>query len=282
MITLIVGPTAIGKSAYSIELAKKTGAEIISADAFQVYRDLSIGTAKMLPHDQCGIRHHLVDIKAFDESYSVGEFLQLTNEILANSTVPQIICGGTGFYLHSFLHGLQFHSSPKDEALRRSLDLECLQWGLPHMWGVLSEIDPIYAQKVNVNDQRRIVRGIELFRLTGQPPTALVSSTPQRRDVELIGLDAPRDWVYDRINQRVDVMISEGFIEEVAHLKSLGFGPQCQSYQALGYPEVDQYLSGSLGKLEMIELIKMNTRRFAKRQYTWFKRFEHVKWLKVT
>jgi tRNA dimethylallyltransferase len=286
-ITLIIGPTAIGKSDYAINLAKQTGAEIISADAFQVYRGMDIGTGKVLPHEQQGIPHHLIDTKNIDEPYSVNDFLAETNAILdtlAKQQKPAIICGGTGFYINSFLHQVTFSPGLKDQALREQLMSEYKQKGGQEMWENLALKDPHYAQTVSPNDTHRVVRALELIILgKGKPLSELISKQPtQRSDVSIIGLTADRTTVVTRIHDRIDAMFENGFVEEVQSLQHKGFNPRYQSFKALGYPEIVSYLSGSIHYNDMLECIKIKTRQFAKRQMTWFKKIHYVHWTKIS
>ena len=281
-ITLILGPTAVGKSEFAIQLARDSGGEIISADAFQVYQGLDIGTAKISQSLRDEIHHHLIDIISPSQPYSVADFLNSAHAITQNLQarhIPSYICGGTGFYLYAFLHGFELSQSQSDPAIREALMVELDQVGSVALWERLRTIDPVYAQKVSCNDAKRVVRGLEIYTQTGESPSQFQKKSEPRSDVRVIGLTAPKEVLHDRINKRVDRMIAEGLIDEVQGLIDQGVDPQCQAFEALGYKEVVQYLARSLTQQEMIDLIKVRTRQFAKRQMTWFKRFTHVEWI---
>ena len=281
-ITIIIGPTAVGKSEFALQKAREFGGEIISADAFQVYQGLDIGTAKISKALREEIPHHLIDIISPSQPYSVADFLTAANaitEALQTKNIPSYICGGTGFYLYAFLHRFELSQSQSDPAIREALMSELDRVGSVVLWERLRVIDPDYTQKVSCNDAKRVVRGLEIYTQTGVRPSQFQQKSEPREDVQVIGLTASKELLHDRINKRVDRMIQDGLIEEVQGLIAQGIDPQCQAFEALGYKEVVQFLSRSLTKEEMIELIKMRTRQFAKRQMTWFKRFTHVEWI---
>lgn len=283
-ITLILGPTAVGKSAYALELARAQQGQIISADAFQVYRGMDIGTAKVSQAIRGEIPHHLIDIIPPSESYSVANFLNEVNplvESLKKKQIPSIICGGTGFYLYAFLHQFTLSQAPSDPSVRTALMQEAEIVGKEVLWERLNQIDPAYTAKVSRNDTKRIVRGLEIYAQTGQLPSRFQQQAEPRTDVRLIGLSAAKEVLHSRINQRVDAMIKEGLIEEVEGLLAQGIPPDCQAFEALGYKEVVHYLNHRLTQEEMVELVKLRTRQFAKRQMTWFKRFKNVEWISI-
>jgi tRNA dimethylallyltransferase len=286
-ILIIIGPTAIGKSAFAIETARKKKAEIISADAFQVYKYMDIGTAKISEEEQKIVKHHLIDIKTPDEPYSVKEFIERTNEIISNlrkNNTPVIICGGTGFYINAFLYGYEFNDmTSKDLDIRARLTDESKKIGSTKFWQKLHSIDPKAANLIDQKNTRRVVRALEIFYTTDRLPSEFRKKTTQpRADVEIVGLINDRAIFYDRINKRVDKMIELGLIDEVRDLLKKGYEDNTQAFEALGYKEVIMYLKGSINKEEMIELVKTKTRQFAKRQMTWFNRFENVKWINVS
>lgn len=283
-ITLILGPTAVGKSAYALELARAQQGQIISADAFQVYRGMDIGTAKVSQAIRGEIPHHLIDIITPSESYSVANFLNEVNplvESLQEKQIPSIICGGTGFYLYAFLHQFTLSQAPSDPSVRTALMQEAEIVGQAVLWERLHQIDPAYTAKVSCNDTKRIIRGLEIYTQTGHLPSQFQQQAEPRTDVRLVGLSAAKEVLHARINQRVDAMIKEGLIEEVEGLLAQGIPPDCQAFEALGYKEVVQYLSHRLTQEEMVELVKLRTRQFAKRQMTWFKRFKNVEWISI-
>jgi tRNA dimethylallyltransferase len=296
---IILGPTAVGKSKLAVELAKNIKGEIISADSMQVYRGMDIGTAKPPLEERQGIPHHLIDIRDPDEEWTVSDFVEQTNrisgELVTRGKTP-IIVGGTGLYLWALLKGFSFPITPADKELRSRLEKE----QLATLYSRLSIVDPKAAAKIHENDKKRIIRALEVYELTGKPISELQQSVaevfrpPLNGDLKvastyksrhsacaLIGLDLPRDELYSHINQRVDGMIKKGLIDEVKGLLAKGFAKNLPSFQALGYKEVVDYLDGKWSKEEMIKELKKRTRHFARRQMTWFRRFENIKWFEA-
>ncbi|MFH1826505.1 MAG: tRNA (adenosine(37)-N6)-dimethylallyltransferase MiaA [bacterium] len=276
--TIILGPTAVGKTKYAVELAKEIGGEIISADSMQVYRGMDIGTAKPTPEERQGIAHHLIDIRNPNEDWTVSDFVEETNKLISKLANP-IIVGGTGLYLWSLLEGYSFPIAEADPELRKRLE----EIPLPTLYSKLATVDPKAASKINPNDKKRIVRALEVFELTGKPISELqktrITGYPDNRITVRIGLNLPREELYERINQRVDQMIEKGLIDEVRGLLAKGYSKDLKSFQALGYKEVIEYLDNKWNKDKMIEELKKRTRHFARRQLTWFKRFKDVKWV---
>jgi tRNA dimethylallyltransferase len=277
---IILGPTAVGKTKVSIEIAKRLGGEIISADSMQVYRGMDIGTAKPTLKEQQGIPHHLIDIKDPDEAFSVSDFVkqvkELSREITQRDKVP-IIVGGTGLYLWALLKGYAFPLAAADKNVRQRLEKETPS----ALYSRLSRIDPQAAQKIHPNDKKRIIRALEVYELTGQPISMLQTKNKaiaKHQKPILIGLTLPRETLYQRIEERVDQMVEKGLIEEVKGLLAKGFSKELPSFQALGYKEVAEYLDAERSKEEMINELKKRTRNFARRQMAWFKRFKDVKW----
>ena len=284
-ITIIIGPTASGKTELSLQLAAETNAEIISSDAFQVYRYLDIGTAKVDQRTRAKIPHHLIDIKNPDELYSVADFLLAVKTLIPEirkRKKPIIITGGTAFYLYSFLYGYEFADIKPDLALRERLYAEIKQVGNDHMWQKLKAIDPAIESYLHVNNTKRIVRAFELYYQTNQLPSSVRKKASLRPDVSIIGLTSSREIIYERINSRVDEMYKNGFIDEVESLLQRGYLVDLPSFKALGYRTTAEFLNGSISREEMIELVKKETRNFAKRQITWYKQFEDVTWLEIT
>jgi tRNA dimethylallyltransferase len=277
---IILGPTAAGKTALGIELAKKLGGEIISADSMQVYRGMDIGTAKPTMEERQGIPHHLIDIKDPDESWTVSDFVERANGLTGSLAHP-IIVGGTGLYLWSLLEGFSFPITPADKELRDKLEKE----SLAELYSRLSTVDPGAAKKIHPNDQKRIIRALEVFELTGKPISQLQKTGSRANGLTgeqiIIGLNLPKDTLYERINQRVDSMLEKGLIDEVKGLLAKGYSKALPSFQALGYKEVVEYLDGKWNKEQMIEELKKRTRNFARRQMTWFKRFKNVRWVEA-
>jgi len=281
---ILFGPTAVGKTKIAIDLAKKLNGEIISADSMQVYRGMDIGTAKPTPEERQGIPHHLIDIRNPDEEWTVSDFVRevqnLKVKIQNNGKIP-IIVGGTGLYLWALLEGFSFPITPADKELRARLEKEPTST----LYARLSTIDPEAAGKIHANDKKRIIRALEVYELTGRPISELqnkVSDSPHLSVGNtlplLIGLNLSREELYERINQRVDDMVSKGLIEEVKGLLAKGYSKDLFSFQALGYKEVVEHLDGKWTREQMVEELKKRTRNFARRQMTWFRRFKEAKW----
>ncbi|MDD4179454.1 MAG: tRNA (adenosine(37)-N6)-dimethylallyltransferase MiaA [Candidatus Margulisbacteria bacterium] len=282
---VLLGPTAVGKTKLSIELAKTFNAEIISADSMQVYRGMDIGTAKPTLEERQGIPHHLIDVRNPDEEWTVSDFVgevqNLKVKIKNKGKIP-IIVGGTGLYLWSLLEGFAFPISPADKEVRARLE----QRPTATLYAQLSMIDPEAAGKIHANDKKRIIRALEVYELTGKPISELQRlrqiNSPHlsvgNNEFFVIGLNLPREELYPRINARVDNMIAKDLIDEVKGLLAKGFSKGLNSFQALGYKEVIEYLDGKWTKDQLIDELKKRTRHFARRQMTWFRRFKDVQW----
>jgi tRNA dimethylallyltransferase len=283
---VIIGPTAVGKTKLSIELAKRFNGEIISGDSMQIYRGMDIGTAKITMEEMEGIPHHLMDIKDPDENFSVAEFQLLVRakirEIADRGKLP-IIVGGTGLYIQSVIYDYQFADVPGDEKFRRQLEEKAQKIGVEALHKELQEHDPESAAQIHPNNVRRVIRALEIFHLTGKTMQEFQST--QQRDLlyhtALIGLTMDREKLYERINARVDVMMEEGLLQEVKSLYQQGLR-DCQSIQAIGYKEIYEYLDGKISLQEAVENLKQNSRRYAKRQLTWFRNKMDVKWFDIT
>ena len=278
-LTYIVGPTGVGKSDFAIELAQKNGAEIISADAYQVYKGLDIGTAKVSADQQALVTHHLIDIKSPNEAYSVVEFLALT-EALISSGKPLILCGGSGLFAKSFLYRYSFPPKAKsDPAVRQALEQDYDRLGKEALWERLNMCDPDTAERIHPNNKHHLIRALEIIQITGDNPSDVKHQANSiRTDTQVIGLTAPRSVVVQRISDRVDKMIQLGLIDEVASLLAQGALPESQSMQGIGYKDVIAYLHGRITKEKMIDCIKVQTHQFSKRQMTWFRKIENVHW----
>ncbi|MFH1683718.1 MAG: tRNA (adenosine(37)-N6)-dimethylallyltransferase MiaA, partial [Candidatus Margulisiibacteriota bacterium] len=245
---VILGPTAVGKSKLAIELAKKINGEIISADSMQVYRGMDIGTAKPTAKKQQGIPHHLINVKNPDEEWTVFDFVEQTNKLIVEISKrgkTPIIVGGTGLYLWSLLEGYAFPIAPSDKKIREKLE----RTPLPTLYAQLSNLDPRSSTKIHSNDKKRIVRALEVYELTGKKISELQelrasSIKHQAQDYLLVGLNLPREQLYERINERVDQMMKKGLIEEVQSLIDKGYSKDLPSFQALGYKEAAEYLGG--------------------------------------
>ncbi len=284
---VIVGPTATGKTSLAIEVAKKIPAEIISGDSMQVYRCMDIGTAKASKEEQEGIPHHLIDSLSPDQDFSVSIFQEkvtkLISDINARNKLP-ILVGGTGLYVRSIIDHYNFSESSTDWDLRERLQLEAAEKGKEFLHDRLAEVDSAGADRIHPNDTRRVIRALEVYHHTGLP----ISETQNRDEYSeskysmlMYGLTMEREKLYDGINKRVDKMINDGLLNEVKNLLAKGFNSRMTSMQAIGYKEVIGYLEGKYTLEEAIEAIKQNTRRFAKRQLTWFRRDKRIEWLHV-
>lgn len=280
-ITVILGPTASGKSDMALQLAAQTGAEIISADAYQIYKLMDIGTAKVSPDIRSKIPHHLIDICYPNDAFSVSDFYTLATryaaDLIQNNT-PVILCGGTGLYLSSFIYNYEFSNHDTSSDYREQLELDLQKKGIDALTTQLTAIDSNASLHVDFKNPRRVIRALERFHKTNQRPSDLQQHQTQRSDIHIIGITQERQTLIERINERVDRMIHNGLIDEVEMLLQKGYSPELPSMKALGYREPILYLQGSLNKEEMIDLIKVKTRQFAKRQMTWFRKIEHIHW----
>lgn len=284
-ILVVTGPTATGKTALSVELAKKLGGEIVSADSMQIYRGMDIGTAKVTKAEMQNIPHHMIDIADPSEDYSVSRYVEEADAavrgILSRGRLP-IVAGGTNLYIDSLIAGLDFAEKAEDAALRERLNKQYDDIGGEAMLEHLRGFDPERAAKLHPADKRRIVRAVEIYILTGETITRHDEETkkrPKRYDAVKIALTfADRAVLYDRINARVDKMVSDGLFDEVKGLLDSGLSPACTSMQAIGYKEPAAYFRGEMSRDAAIELIKLSSRRYAKRQLTWLRRDTTVLW----
>ena len=283
-VIVICGPTASGKTALSIELAKKINGEIISSDSMQIYKDMNIGTAKPSKEEMQGIQHYLLDFVEPNKRYSVADFKKdaekAIEEILQKGKIP-IIVGGTGLYVDSLIYGIEYQDIQFDEQYRKKLENRVEQEGLEKLYNEAKEIDPQAMEKISQNDQKRILRVLEIYKATGKNKTEQEADSRKngvKYDYKVFAINMDREKLYERINKRVDIMIEQGLIEEVENLlKKYNEFPTAM--QGLGYKEVVEYLQGKISKEEMIDKIKMETRRYAKRQITWFKKNKETIWI---
>ncbi|MCR8631921.1 tRNA (adenosine(37)-N6)-dimethylallyltransferase MiaA [Paenibacillus radicis (ex Xue et al. 2023)] len=284
---VLVGPTAVGKTRLSLQLAADYGAEIISGDSMQVYRGMDIGTAKASLQEQEQVRHHLIDIHNPDHPFSVAEFQerasQLIFDIHGRGKLPFIV-GGTGLYVESVCYDYQFSESGSDEAFRNEQAEFALTYGAEALLEKLRQIDPESADRLHANDQRRIIRALEIFHLTGERLSDRLKVQKKQSPYELciIGLTMDRALLYKRIEERIDQMIDEGLVEEVEGLLKQGYGKQYISMQGLGYKEMIAYLQGELSWEASVELLKRDTRHFAKRQLSWFRHMKDIHWVDMS
>lgn len=276
----IVGPTAVGKTSLSIDLAKRFNGEIISGDSMQVYRGLDIGTAKVTEEEMAGIPHHLIDVRDIDESYSAADFQatarQAIQAISRRGKLP-IIVGGTGLYIQSLLwdYKLGSEGEPEDDSLRKELEAYAAEKGNQALWEKLQTQDPLAAEKIHYNNRKKMIRALEVFQLTGHSILAPKEQPQKLYDSFLIGLNTDRAVLYDRINQRVDLMVEQGLLNEA---KQLAETPDVQAAQGIGYKELFPYFSGEISLDTALEEVKLHSRRYAKRQLTWFRNRMSVHW----
>ena len=286
-VIVICGPTASGKTALSIELAKKINGEIISSDSMQIYKDMDIGTAKPTKQEMQEIKHYLLDFVEPDQRYSVAQFKKdaekAIEEILAKNKVP-IIVGGTGLYVDSLIYGIEYQEIELDKKYREELEEKAQKEGLETLYEQAQKIDPQAMEKISVNDKKRILRILEIYHSTGKTKTQQEIESRKNEvkyDYKVFALNMEREKLYERINKRVDIMIEQGLIHEVENLCSK-YTEFPTAMQGLGYKEVVEYLQGKISEQEMIEKIKMETRRYAKRQLTWFRKNKQTIWLDAT
>lgn len=279
----VMGPTAVGKTWLVSQLAKDLGGEIVNADSLQIYRFMDIGTAKPTLPEREEVVHHLVDIVDPDQDFDASRYSQRAREViarLARQGKPAIVVGGTGLYLKALFHGL-FPGAPSDPLVRNRLRREAEQNGGGELYQRLQRLDPITAKRVHPHDLFRIIRALEVWECRGQPISALQSGHDfqDRPFLPLkIGLQRPRSELYERINSRVEEMMSQGLVEEVKGLLSRGYGPDLKSMQALGYRHMVQHLIDGMDITEAVRTMKRDTRRYAKRQMTWFRRDQEIRW----
>lgn len=284
-VIVIGGPTASGKTALSIELAKRLNGEIVSADSMQIYKEMNIGTAKPDEEEKEGIKHYMMDFVSPDERYSVADYKKAAKEaikeILDKGKTP-IIVGGTGLYIDSLIYEIEFLELETDLKYRNELEEIVKKEGLEKLYEKAKKIDEKAMEKISPNDKKRILRVLEIYNQTGKTKTQLdlESRKEPEYDYKMFALQMDRELLYDRINRRVDIMIEKGLLEEVeAIYKKYKEFPTAM--QALGYKEVVEYIEGKATKEEMIEKIKQESRRYAKRQLTWFRKNKETIWLNV-
>ena len=283
-VIVICGPTASGKTALSIELAKKINGEIVSCDSMQIYKEMDIGTAKPTKEEMQEIPHYMINTIFPNERYSVADYKKdakkAIREIIKKGKVP-IIVGGTGLYVDSLIYEIEYPDIKFDEKYRQELEEQVRKDGLEKLYNKAKKIDPEAMLKISSNDKKRILRVLEIYKATGKTKTEQERKSREKEpefDYLVYGLNMPREKLYERINLRVDIMIKQGLIKEVEKIyKKYNEFPTAM--QGLGYKEVVEYLEGHLTKEEMIDKIKQETRRYAKRQMTWFRKNKQTIWL---
>ena len=275
---VVAGPTASGKTGLSIEIAKAVNGEIISADSMQIYKYMDIGTAKATKEEKAQCPHHLLDIIEPDCEFSVADYTKLAHEciadIISRNKIP-VMCGGTGLYIDSVVNDVDFGELDTDYGLRDELHKLAEKEGGEKLIEILREFDPVSAKRLHPNNLKRVIRAIEFYKTSGVPISEHQEMTKQkesRYNAVMFMINHDREVLYDRINQRVDIMVNDGLLDEVRSLMNKGYSPQLNSMQGIGYKEIISHLNGEITFDEAVEQIKQNSRRYAKRQLTWFRR----------
>lgn len=285
LVVIILGPTASGKTAASIELAKKIDTEIISADSRQIFKFLDIGTAKPESWELKTVKHHFIDEIKPDEEFNANIFetrsLKIIEDLLAKGKTP-IVAGGSGLYIQALVDGI-FDVTDTDEELRNEFLKLKAEKGIEYLYFELQKVDPVSSKKMLPQNWKRVIRALEIYRLTGKPIWQVQAEYKRNVDVKFIqfGLKWDRDILYERINARTELMIQNGLVEETKKIISLGYNKDLNSLNTVGYKEIFSFLEGEFSLEKSIELIKRNTRRFAKRQMTWFRRDKRINWLEL-
>ena len=281
---ILSGPTAVGKTALSIELAKRINGAIISADSMQVYKYMDIGSAKIMPEEMDGVKHYLIDELNPEDEFNIVVFQQKAKaalaEIYANGQIP-IVAGGTGFYIQALLYDIDFDAQDSNEEFRAELEKIAKEQGNEVLHERLKEIDPVSAEKIHANNVKRVIRALEFYHLTGKPISEHNETEQQKEspyNFAYFVLTDDRTNLYNRIDLRVDIMLEKGLVDEVQKLKNMGYHRDMVSMQGLGYKEILDYLDGKCTLDEAVYVLKRETRHFAKRQLTWFRRERDVIW----
>lgn len=277
-ILIICGPTASGKTALAIECAKLLDTEIISADSMYIYKNLSIGTAKPTIEEMSGIKHHLIDVVEPIDNFSVSDYKNLAtpiiNSLIAKNKIP-IICGGTGFYINSILYDLSYGNGSANIEIREKYKELAKIHGNEYVFSHLKSVDPQSAEKLHFNDLKRVIRALEIY-YNGEKKSEIKDDFSPKYDYLAYSINHDRKVLYDRINRRVDKMLSDGLLDEIKGLINDGVSKSSQCMQAIGYKEVFEYLEGNVSLEQAIELIKLNSRHYAKRQLTFFKKYNLI------
>ena len=282
---ILTGPTAVGKTALSVKLAKAINGSIISADSMQVYRGMDIGSAKVTKEEMGGVKHYLIDVLEPDEEFHVVRFQQMAKEamveIYQEGKIP-ILTGGTGFYIQSVLYDIDFTSQQEDTAYRERLEQLAKEQGNEVLHAMLQEVDPISAEKIHANNVKRVIRALEFYEKTGTP----ISEHNEKEAAKespyafcYFVLNDDRQRLYERIELRIDQMLEQGLVDEVRKLREKGYHKEMVSMQGLGYKEILAWLDGEISYEEAVYILKRDTRHFAKRQLTWFRREKDVIWV---
>lgn len=286
-VIVIAGPTAVGKTEYAIELAKEINGEIVSCDSMQIYKYLDIGSAKPTSEEREKAVHHLIDFVNPKDSFSVADYAVLARKIIDDILKRGrrvIVVGGTGLYLNSLIYDMDFSGTYKNDELRKKYELIANEKGKNYLYQILKEKDEAMANKIHFNNVRKIIRALEIIDLGGSnlKEFSRVEEKKSSYSFKLICLNRERKELYNRINLRVDKLIEAGLLEEVKHLMSMGLDENSQSMKGIGYKEIIEYLKGEVTFDEAVEKLKQNTRRYAKRQLTWFRRYQDMEWINLT
>lgn len=281
-VLVICGATASGKTSLAVECAKKLNTEVISADSQLIYKGLNVGTAKPTAEEMCGVKHHMIDIVEPTESFNVGNYretaLPIMKKLLSENKIP-VICGGTGFYINSLLFDFSYGNIEGSEEVRRRYAEFLDQNGKEALFERLKEVDPQTAIKLHVNDVKRVIRALEIYELSGKRKSEQHDNMVSAFDYLAVAINFKREELYDRINKRVDTMLENGLVEEVEGLLSRGIDEKYQCMQAIGYKEVLTSLKSGDLHSTMSDIIKQNTRHYAKRQIVFFKKLPNIVWL---
>ena len=285
-ILCVVGPTASGKTDYAVELALKCGGEVVSCDSMQIYKHMDIGTAKPTADEMKGVKHHMIDIIEPNKSFSVARFSEMAREciddILLRGKMP-VLCGGTGLYFDSTINNINFIQMDTDEEYRKYLESAAKEFGNEYVYKILKRVDEESAESIHPNNLKRVIRALEIYKTTGKKKSELDKEqlSEPLYEPEITGLMRDREVLYDRINKRVDIMMEKGLVEEVSELIKMGIDTEATSMQAIGYKEIIEYLDGKTSLSDAVDKIKRESRRYAKRQLTWFKRNEKIHWINI-
>ena len=277
-ILVLAGPTAVGKTALSIELAKKLNGEIISTDSMQIYKYMDIGSAKITTEEMDGIKHHMIDVTTPDKPFSVVDFKNMAqpiiDDLLSKDKLP-ILTGGTGLYINALTCNMIFTDATNDEAYRLELEELAKEHGDIYIHNMLKDIDPVSYESIHPNNRKRVIRALEVYKVTNKPFSSFNAGEDfykSKYDVHYYVLNMDREKLYQRINKRVDIMFEKGLLNECIKLKENGYNSLMQAMQGIGYKEVLMYLENSISLEEATEMIKQGSRNYAKRQLTWFRK----------
>lgn len=286
-IIVVAGPTASGKTRLAIDIAKAVGGEIVSADSMQIYKYMDIGSAKPTPEEQNEIPHHLIDFVEPDTEFSVADYTEAAHRVIADIAARgkmPVMCGGTGLYINSVVNDVTFGEIDTDYEMRAELQAYADKHGNEELLRLLAEVDPVSAARLHPNNVRRVIRAIEFYRLTGETISKHQAMTKQaegRYSPVMLCIAWERAVLYERINKRVDIMLRDGLEDEVRRLMDMGYTKALNSMKAIGYKELIDYINGECTYESAVELIKQSSRRYAKRQLTWFRRDERIHWLEA-